>query len=317
MNPRQATRKTGASRALVLVLVLTPALPVLSGCATLADNATPGQKADPFEGWNRKVYAFNETVDAAVLKPVAETYRDVVPRLVRTGVDNVLGNIGDVWSAANQLLQGKLQLGVEMGMRVLTNTVFGLGGLLDPATEVGLTRRSEDFGQTLGVWGVGSGPFIMLPLLGPSTVRDTTGLVLDREASAAEIPNTSSGQTAVTVLEVVNLRTKLLSTTDLLDQVALDKYSFTRGAYLARRRDQLYGGAPPMDIFDDQDFEDEAPAAPAIPASASAAGAAGSASAAGVDKTPSTPRQAGSKPAVASGQRPNSREPLRGGQGQP
>lgn len=241
----------------------------LAGCASAVPNPTP---TDPFEGWNRKVYAFNEGVDAAVLKPVAQTYRDSVPQLLRTGVDNVLGNIGDVWSAANQVLQGKFQLGVEMGMRVLTNTVFGLGGLLDPATEVGLSRRSEDFGQTLGVWGLGDGPFIVLPLLGPSTLRDTTGLLLDRQTSPASLPDKSSQQAAVTALEVVNLRAKLLSTTDLLDRVALDKYSFMRDAYLSRRRDQVFDGAPPTEIFDDEDYGAEPPAAPAAaPAQTAAA----------------------------------------------
>jgi phospholipid-binding lipoprotein MlaA len=265
VNPARARRSAG-------VCLLAAAL--LAGCATTGPNATPGQKADPWEGWNRKVYAFNEVVDTSVLKPVAETYRDVVPQLVRTGVGNVLGNIGDVWSAANQLLQGKVQLGLEMGMRVLTNTVFGLGGLLDPATEMGLTRRSEDFGQTLGTWGVGNGPFIVLPLLGPSTLRDTTGLVLDRQSSPSSLVDKTSEQLAVTALEVVDLRASLLSTTDLLDQVALDKYSFMRDAYLSRRRDQVYDGAPPMDIFDDQDYGDESPAAPASPASAASAASA-------------------------------------------
>ncbi len=268
MNLRaQARDRTG-----LVAVVLAAAL--LAGCASTGPNATPGQKADPFEGWNRKVYSFNEGVDNAVLRPVAETYRDVVPQLLRTGVNNVLGNIGDVWSAANQLLQGKLQLGVEMGMRVLTNTVFGLGGLLDPASEVGLTRRSEDFGQTLGVWGLGDGPFLMLPLLGPSTLRDTTGLVVDRQSSASSLPAKSADQAAVTLLEVVNLRAGLLTTTSLLDQVALDKYSFTRDAYLSRRRDQVFDGAPPMDIFDDQDYGDETPAAPAPAASAASAASA-------------------------------------------
>ena len=260
---------TGATRRALPALLLTAAW--LAGCASALPNPTP---TDPFEGWNRKVNAFNEGVDAAVLKPVAQTYRDSVPQLLRTGVDNVLGNIGDVWSAANQVLQGKFQFGVEMGMRVLTNTVFGLGGLLDPATEVGLSRRSEDFGQTLGVWGLGDGPFIVLPLLGPSTLRDTTGLLLDRQVSPSSLPDKSSQQAAVTALEVVNLRAKLLSTTDLLDRVALDKYSFMRDAYLSRRRDLVFDGAPPMEILDDQDYGAEPPAAPASAAAAKPADAA-------------------------------------------
>ena len=209
---------------------------------------TPG---DPWENWNRKVFAFNDAIDKAVLKPVAETYQKVVPSLVRTGIGNVLGNIRDVWSAANQLLQGKVQFGMEMGMRVVTNSIFGLAGLLDPATEMGLIKRPEDFGQTLGRWGVGAGPYLVLPLLGPSTTRDTAGLVLDRSVAPSSLPPTTNGQFAVAGVEVVDTRARLLSAGNLLDQVALDRYSFLRDAYLAQRRDSIYDGAPPMDTFDE------------------------------------------------------------------
>ncbi len=255
MNPL-LRRLAGATLLTVLAL--------LTGCASVPGGPAATSPADPWENWNRKVYAFNDAVDEAVLKPVAIAYRDTVPQPVRTGVGNVLGNIGDVWSAANQLLQGKLQLGLEMGMRVLTNTFFGLGGLFDPATEMGLTRRSEDFGQTLGRWGVGTGPFVMLPLLGPSTLRDTAGWVVDRPASASNLPPTDAGQTAVTLLSLIDLRARLLATTTLLDSVALDKYSFVRDGYLQRRLDAVYDGAPPL-----EDFEDEpASAAPTAPSTA-------------------------------------------------
>ncbi len=236
-----------------------------TGCATVAPAAGSSSAAeaapsvDPWERFNRKMFAFNEALDEAVLKPVAETYRDVVPSLIRAGIGNVLGNIGDVWSAANHLLQGKLQSGVEMGMRVLTNTFIGLGGLLDPATEMRLTRRSEDFGQTLGHWGVGNGPFVVLPLLGPSTLRDTAGLLVDRQAAPSSLPRTDAGTYTVGALEVLHTRTLLLSTTNLIDQVALDKYLFVRNGYLARRRDSLYDGAPPMDNFYDEPAEAPAP----------------------------------------------------------
>ena len=218
---------------------------LLSGCASLPlfGPQTTGQKADPWENWNRKVFAFNDKIDNAVLRPVAEAYRDWVPQLVRTGVNNVLGNVTDAWSGANQLLQGKVQLGLEMGMRVLTNTVFGLGGLLDPATEFGLTRRSEDFGQTLGRWGLGPGPYVVLPLLGPSSLRDGLAWPVDRLYSASTLPSHATGQFGVTVLQLVSVRSGLLSTTKLLDEVALDRYSFVRDAYLARRLDQVYDGS--------------------------------------------------------------------------
>ncbi|MDP1901354.1 MAG: VacJ family lipoprotein [Rubrivivax sp.] len=245
------------------------ALVGLAGCATVAPSSpATAAVADPWENWNRKVFDFNEALDRAVLKPVAETYRDVVPRLARTGVDNVLGNVYDVWSTANQFLQGKVQTGLEMGMRVLTNTLFGLGGLLDPATEMGLTRRSDDFGQTLGRWGLGNGPYLVLPLFGPSTLRDTAGLVVDRQASPSTLADTTAASYGVSALELVNARTNLLATGQLVDRVALDKYVFVRDAYLARRRDALYDGAPPMEAFIDEGADPPAPPAP--PASASA-----------------------------------------------
>lgn len=251
MAPRP--RQTAAALGFAAVLLLT-------GCATVPPGAGAPSPNDPWEGFNRQVFAFNEAVDEAVLKPVAETYRDLVPRPVRTGVDNVLGNLYDVWSTANHFLQGKVQDGLEMGMRVLTNTVFGLGGLLDPATEVGLTRRSEDFGQTLGTWGLPQGPYLVLPFLGPSTLRDSAGMVVDRQASPSQLFDVRNDQYALTGLELMNLRSKLLETGSLVDRVALDKYSFFRDGYLSRRRDAVYDGAPPMDLFDEE--PDSAPPPP-------------------------------------------------------
>ena len=234
---------------------------LLGGCATTGP-ATPG---DPWEGFNRKVFAFNEAVDDAVLRPVAEGYRDHVPQLVRTGVSNFLGNIGDVWSAANHFLQGKAQSGLEQTMRVLTNTLFGLGGLLDPASEMGLKRHSEDFGQTLGRWGVGPGPYLVLPFLGPSSLRDGIGRVPDMAASPSNLFDDSKANSLATVLTVVDARASLLGVTGLADRVSLDKYSFFRQGYLARRQDAVYDGAPPAEAFEDIG-DDPSPAAP--PASA-------------------------------------------------
>lgn len=229
----------------------------LGGCASVPAGGTAApvvatNPVDPWENWNRKVFAFNDAVDEAVLKPVAEGYRKVVPQLVRTGIGNVFGNIGDVWSAANHLLQGKLFSGLDMGMRVLTNTFFGLGGLLDPATEMGLTRRSEDFGQTLGRWGVPPGPFVVLPLLGPSNVRDTGGFIVDRASwSASQWAANDAVSYSITALQLVDTRANLLSTTQLVGEVALDRYSFIRDGYLARRLDQVYDGAPPLEAYED------------------------------------------------------------------
>ncbi len=275
--------------AAIAALALFAAL-ALGGCASAPPAAAPGaaaqadpaplpaNPADPWERWNRKVYAFNDAIDRAVLKPVAQGYRAAVPHLVRKGVDNVLGNIGDVWSAANNLLQGKVQTGLEMGFRVLTNTFFGLGGLLDPATEMRLTRHSEDFGQTLGTWGVGSGPFVELPLFGPSTVRDGLALIADRRASPAQLPETARGRNAVTVIGVVNTRTKLLDASALVDRVALDPYAFIRDAYLAHRRESIDGAASLVDTGGDVG-DDAPPPAAAASAPAAAASTASAASA--------------------------------------
>ncbi len=248
-------------RSLVLLVAC-----LLGACATVPPptGAAPSSAAaiDPWEGWNRKVFAFNDAIDTAVLKPVATVWRDVVPSPIRQGVSNFFGNIGDIWSGANHLLQGKLASGLETGMRVLSNTFFGLGGVLDPATEMGLTRRSEDFGQTLAVWGVGNGPYFVLPLLGPSTLRDTAALPLDRYGGSPARIFSDYNTYVVTSVQLVQLRAELLDTTKLLDQVALDKYSFVREAFLARRLDQIFDGAPPLPKFEDEPADEPAKPAP-------------------------------------------------------
>jgi len=266
-------RRPAAPR-LAAAITLVAAL-ALGGCATVPAGGaapTPASKVDPWENVNRQVSAFNDALDDAILKPVATAYRDIVPELVRDGIENVLGNIYDVRSVLNHFLQGKVQSGLEMGMRVLTNTVFGLGGLLDPASEMGLTRRWEDFGQTLGRWGMPDGPYMVVPVFGPSTVRDTFGLILDRQTSPAALPQTDSGRYATFGVEAISLRARLLDTTQLLEDVSLDKYTFIRDGYLSRRRDALYDGAPPLEDFgDDWEDEPEAPAAPTAPAAPASA----------------------------------------------
>lgn len=259
--------RRAAAAALVLAALLT------GGCATVSTGGGATAPGDPWEPFNRKVYAFNDTVDAAVLKPVATAYKTVVPQFVRTGVSNVLGNIGDLWSAANHLLQGKVHTGLEMGFRVVTNSFFGLGGLLDPATEMGLVRRSEDFGQTLGHWGVGPGPYLVIPFLGPSTLRDGTALLVDRQFAPSTLGKTDAASYSITGVELISLRANLLEATQLLDAVALDRYSFLRQTYLSRRLDAVYDGAPPMETFDDDPGDSPPQPAPkpaAKPASASA-----------------------------------------------
>jgi phospholipid-binding lipoprotein MlaA len=217
------------------------ALSLLGGCAT-----TPGgDPRDPLEGFNRSVFSFNEAVDNAVLKPVATGYQKVVPQFVRTSVDNFFANLGDAWSAVNLVLQAKPQPALETGMRFVFNSTLGLGGLFDIAGDAGMERRTEDFGQTLGRWGVGPGPYLVLPILGPSTVRDTGALALDFQAAPAAWFQERRDQVGVSVLQVISTRARLLSATRTIDDIALDKYLLIRDGFLVRRRNQVYDGNPP------------------------------------------------------------------------
>ena len=274
MNPSFLNRSV---RRLAVLL----AVALLAGCATTLQQARggPGQRLDPWENWNRKVFAFNEAVDRTVLRPVATVYSKIVPRLVRRGVDNFFANFADAWSAVNDVLQGKGQAAFENVVRVSTNTVFGLFGVLDVASEFGLDHQYEDFGQTLGKWGFGAGAYIVLPILGPSSVRDTAALPLDRLFSPAVLINDGRWQIGIIGLQIVNTRANLLGATQVFDDIALDKYTFLRDAYLQRRRSLVFDGDAP-------DLPDPGPspgnaAPPAVdPAgSAAAAGAGAGASA--------------------------------------
>lgn len=206
------------------------------------EDAFPARNpADPFEPFNRGVFRFNKGLDDKVLKPVATTYRDVVPSMVRSGVTNFFGNLGDVWNFANNVLQLKAQNSAETFMRLNVNTFFGLGGLLDVASDLGIERHSADFGQTLGYWGVPAGPYLMLPLLGPSTVRDTAALPLDRKGDPVAYVNDAGGEVFLSGLRIVDKRARYLRTTSLLEDAALDPYSFVRDAYLQRRKAEIGG----------------------------------------------------------------------------
>ena len=200
--------------------------------------------ADPFEPYNRAMYRFNDSVDRAVLKPVATVYRDVLPSFVRTGVGNFFGNVGDVWNLANNVMQLKLQASAETFMRLNVNTVFGLGGLLDIASEAGISRHSEDFGQTLGYWGVPAGPYVVLPLLGPSTVRDAAALPVDAWGNPLGGVNDIPVRNSLTALGLVDTRARLLGVSQLLEQAALDPYSFMRDSHLQRRGIEVRDGGP-------------------------------------------------------------------------
>jgi phospholipid-binding lipoprotein MlaA len=191
------------------------------------------------------VFEFNEALDTVFLKPLATGYQALLPEIVRTGVDNFFDNLIDAWSAVNHLLQGKPVEATEMGVRFGMNTFIGLGGLIDVATDAGLERRSEDFGQTLGRWGFGPGPYIMLPLLGPSTLRDTAALVLDWRATPVAMLHESRDRVPLAVLQIISTRARLLSVTRAIEEIAIDKYALIRDGFLARRRNQIYDGDPP------------------------------------------------------------------------
>ena len=243
----------------------------LAGCASLVGDAR--HPADPFEPVNRKVMAFNDDLDAAVVKPVAVAYRDHMPRPVRVGVSNVLGNIADVWSFFNSALQLKLRQTAELGGRVAINTVFGIGGLVDVASEVGLDHYSADFGQTLGRWGVPAGPYLVLPVLGPSSVRDAAArFTLDRYMDPLTHIDHERTRWVMYGTRALDTRTNLLQVTSVIDEIALDRYTFTRDAYLQRRLAEVGRGRPsqlPTDTDDGWDGRDEpAPAAPASSAPA-------------------------------------------------
>ncbi len=227
------THSLAASRVQRLLLVALLGL-TLAGCAVGPD------KRDPFENFNRGVMRFNDEVDTAVLKPVATAYQETLPSPARKAVSNVFSNLGDVWSTANSLMQLKIPQAAEGLMRVSINTVFGLYGVLDIASEMGLERHREDFGQTLGYWGVPAGPYVVLPLLGPSTARDAGAFLVDRRADLLRELDPSSTRNSLFALRLVDIRASLLGTGRLLDEMALDRYTFVREAYLQRRRAEIF-----------------------------------------------------------------------------
>jgi phospholipid-binding lipoprotein MlaA len=219
-----------AARISALVMVA-----ALSVCAT---SSTPN---DPYEGFNRAMFSFNDTVDTVALTPAAKAYRFVLPQFVQTGIDNFFGNIGDLWSAVNQLLQGRVETGVTSIMRVAINTTFGLGGVLDVSSEARLPKQKSDFGQTLGKWGVASGPYVVLPLLGPSTLRDTVAYPADLYGDPWRYKDPVRWRNVGTGVRIVDRRAQLLDATNLLEDAALDKYDFVRDAYMQSRQAQIDG----------------------------------------------------------------------------
>lgn len=223
---------------LLRAIVLLGLVAEMTGCATTG----PGSKADPLEPFNRAMFKFNDAVDVVALKPAATVYQEVLPTFVQTGVGNFFGNLADAWTAVNNFLQGNIESGVTDVMRVAVNSTFGLLGILDIGSEAGLPKHKEDFGQTLGKWGVKSGPYVVLPLFGPSTLRDTLALPVDLVGDPWSYAEPSSVFAAGSVLRVVDLRAAVLDASNLVEDAALDPYEFIRDAYLQRRESKVNNG---------------------------------------------------------------------------
>jgi phospholipid-binding lipoprotein MlaA len=261
----------------------------LAGCSTVR---TPSPN-DPLEGVNRTIFTFNDTVDRYTFKPVAEGYQWAVPQPVRSGITNVFSNVGDVYTAVNELLQLKVADALSDVMRVVINTVWGVGGLFDIASQAKLPKHQEDFGQTLGHYGVPAGPYLVLPLLGPSDVRDGFGTLVDFQLDPTSYINPVSIRNYVFVVRLINARANLLGASDLLTNAALDKYSFVRDAYVQRRAYLLHdGNSNALPSYDDVGPTDGAGAAAASPAAGAGglgtAGAAATAGAAGATPKPAS-----------------------------
>jgi phospholipid-binding lipoprotein MlaA len=244
------TRNFPSCRSLSGVLAIM--LGLLSGCATLQSSE---EDRDPLEGINRAIYGFNENVDKAVIKPLATGYRDAVPEFIRTGVANFFGNLAYPIVIVNDLLQGKVTQGLDDTSRFITNSTFGLLGFLDVATPAGMPAHNEDFGQTLGVWGFGEGIYIVLPLLGPSNVRDAVGLAADYQADILSHHSDMSQRNVARGGKAIDARSRLLGASRVFDEAAaFDPYGFAREAYRQRRANLIRdnGGAPADEFFEEE-----------------------------------------------------------------
>ena len=252
-------QKNNKNFAHYLILIIT--LLFSSGCTTLDGPPNPD---DPLESFNRSMFAFNEGADKYAFKPVAQGYDFIMPGFASKGVSNFFNNIDDIVVFFNQLLQFKMTEAVATSARFVFNTTFGIFGLIDVATYMDLPKQNEDFGQTLAVWGVGSGPYLVLPLIGPSTIRDTAGVAVEWNYFDPIFKRQTLQQSLVTLtIKYIDVRAGLLKATNIIDETALDKYAFVRDAWQLRREFLIYDGNPPDvfdedELFDDEDlFEDE------------------------------------------------------------
>ncbi|WP_081767349.1 VacJ family lipoprotein [Hylemonella gracilis] len=232
----------------------------LAGCAHSPASSTqeppPQVRAnpDPLESWNRGVHGFNDALDRAILKPTATAYQDYVPSLVRKGVGNFFSNLEEAWTTVNSAFQLKGRAAGESFTRLWVNTFFGLGGILDVATEMRIPRHNEDFGQTLGYWGVGPGPYLVLPLLGPSTLRDTAALPIDMAADPLSQQQDVRLRNSLFVLDQLDTRAGLLKQEALMEGATFDRYVLIRDAYLQYRRHLVYDGDPPDEPMPEDDY---------------------------------------------------------------
>jgi phospholipid-binding lipoprotein MlaA len=226
---------------MVTLALFVAAAAMLGGCAT------SGNPKDPIEGFNRAMFTFNEGVDKALIKPAAQGYEAALPLPLRTGVSNFFANIADVFISVNNLLQGKpAEAASDMG-RVVVNSTIGILGLFDVASDLGLEKHDEDFGQTFGRWGVGDGAYVVLPLYGPHTTRDVVGEALDLKADPVAHVDNVPARNILLFTRLVSDRAAQLPADKLVEEAALDKYSYIRDAYLQRRRFKIYDGNPPRE----------------------------------------------------------------------
>lgn len=218
------------------------AVAALGGCAT---TGTVASSQDPAEGFNRTMFAFNEGMDALIVRPVARGYEFALPSPVRTGIANFFANIGDVFIGVNDLLQGKPQEAATDVGRFVINSTVGVLGLVDVATDLGLEKHDEDFGQTFGRWGAGPGPYVVLPVFGPRTVRDGAGLAVDLTADPVGYIDRVAVRNSLVGLRYISDRTALLPADKVIEEAALDKYAYVRDGYLQLRQFKVYDGNPP------------------------------------------------------------------------
>ncbi|MDZ4142494.1 MAG: VacJ family lipoprotein [Methylotenera sp.] len=241
-------------RTKIIVIIASFTFAMLSGCATQANK-------DPLEGLNRGVYKFNDVADKAVIKPIATAYKAIAPSPVRKGINNFFTNLGSLTTILNDLLQFKFASAFTDAGRFVINSTFGLAGFIDVAGMDNIPLRKEDFGQTLGHWGVGNGAYLVLPFLGPSSLRDTTGMIFDTATTDPITYTHNIGEVRLhnqlRAAQFLDKRTELLDATDLIDEASLDPYAFTRDAYLQRRASLVQDGLVPQEFIKDEYYDPE------------------------------------------------------------